>query len=152
MRLERVERVNLGLSAGAVAASFALATPHFASSLAAGALLEALNLGALYRGAVRFFAGEIGGAGPWLGLYATRFTLLAVGILLVLRAGAHPVALVVGLSLSMPAVLIDAWLHRPPRLEHELRPPPAPDDPSWERFSVWRARELEEHEISEDER
>ena len=39
LELARVERLNLGLSAGAVAASLALETPHFATSLAAGALL-----------------------------------------------------------------------------------------------------------------
>ena len=40
MALARVEQLNLGLSAGAVAASYMLVTPHFASSLAAGAFLE----------------------------------------------------------------------------------------------------------------
>ena len=53
--LARVERLNLGLSAGAVAASFALVTPHCAGSLDAGAVLEALNLGAIHRGARKVF-------------------------------------------------------------------------------------------------
>ena len=44
MTLAKVEQLNLGLSASAVAVSYAVATPHFAISLAAGALLEALNL------------------------------------------------------------------------------------------------------------
>lgn len=142
MKLERVERLNLGLSAGAVAASFALATPHFATSLALGAFLEAMNLGALHRGAKHLFAGEISGAGPWLGLFAVRFLLLAVGIFVVIQAGAHPVALVIGLSIAMPAVLIDAWLRRPELIPHEALPAVDPDDPSWDRYSVWRAREV----------
>ena len=143
MKLERVERLNLGLSAGAVAASLALATPHFATSLAVGALLEAVNFSALYRGAKRFFAGEIAGAGPWVGLFALRFVLLGTGIFLIIRAGAHPVALLLGLSLAMPAVLIDSWLRRPPVIEQEALPALAPDDSGWDHFSVWRPGEVE---------
>jgi len=142
MKIERVERLNLGLSAGAVAASFVLATPHFAASLAAGAFLEAINFGALHRGAERFFAGEFSGAGPWVGLFATRFLLLAVGIFVVLSAGAHPVALLIGLSIAMPAVLIDAWLRRPPVLDPETLPALDPDDPSWDRYSIWQMAEV----------
>ncbi len=143
MGLARVERLNLGLSAGAVAASFALATPHFALSLAVGAAMEAVNFGSLYRASERFFAGEFSGSGPWVGLFAVRFVLLAVGIALVLSAGAHPIALVIGLSVAMPAVLIDAWIHRPPILPADEVPPPDPDDPSWDSYSVWRAGEVE---------
>jgi hypothetical protein len=142
MKLERVERLNLGLSAGAVVASFALTTPHFATSLAVGAFLEAVNFGAMYRGAERFFAGEFSGAGPWVGLFATRFLLLAVGLFVVLSAGAHPVALLIGLSIAMPAVLIDAWLRRPPVLDAEQLPALDPDDPSWDQYSIWQAGEV----------
>jgi hypothetical protein len=142
MKLERVEKLNLGLSASAVAASFALATPHFATSLALGAFLEAINFGALYRGAERFFAGEFSGAGPWVGLFATRFVLLAVGIFVTLSAGAHPVALLIGLSIAMPAVLIDAFRRRPPVLDPETLPAQGPDDPSWDRYSIWQAGEV----------
>jgi hypothetical protein len=143
MKLERVERLNLGLSAGAVAASFVLTTPHFATSLAVGALLEAVNFGSMYRGAQRFFAGDFGGAGLWVVLFATRFVLLAVGIFVTISVGAHPVALVIGLSIAMPAVLIDSWIHRPAVVDHETLPMLAPDDPSWDRYSVWRAAEVE---------
>ncbi|MEZ4332192.1 MAG: hypothetical protein R3F35_10590 [Myxococcota bacterium] len=118
--LAKVEQWNLGLSAGAVAASFALETPHFATSLAAGALLEAVNLGALRRGAVQFFAGRM--TRSWTGAFAFRFLALAAGIFLTLQAGAHPVALLIGLSLAMPAALIDAWLNRPPILDPATLP------------------------------
>lgn len=118
--LARVEQWNLGLSASAVAASLALETPHFATSLAAGALLEAVNLGALRRSAVRFFAGEMGRS--WTGAFALRFLFLAGGIFLTLQAGAHPVALLIGLSIAMPAALVDAWLNRPPILDPATLP------------------------------
>lgn len=118
--LARVEKWNLGLSASAVAASLALATPHFATSLAAGAFLEAVNLGALRRSALRFFGGEM--TRSWTGAFALRFLLLAAGIFLTLQAGAHPVALLIGLSIAMPAVLVDAWLNRPPILDPATLP------------------------------
>lgn len=142
MALARVERLNLGLSAGAVAASFALATPHFATSLAIGAALEAVNFGSLYRASKQFFAGTFAGSGPWLGLFATRFLLLAAGIIITLAAGAHPVALVIGLSIAMPAVLIDAWMHRPEIVDPATLPALDADDPSWDQYSIWQAGEV----------
>lgn len=150
MKLERVERLNLGLSAGAIAASYALETPHFATSLALGACLEAVNFGALLRGAKRFLGGEIQGAGPWVGVFAIRFLMLAVGIFVFLQLGANPIALVIGLSIAMPAVLIDAWLHRPPVVDPATLPALDPDDESWDRWNVWRVREVEPNEAAEE--
>ena len=151
MKLERVERLNLGLSAGAIAASYALATPHFATSLALGACLEALNFGTLMRGARHFFAGEIAGAGPWVGVFAVRFLLLGTGIYVFLQLGAHPVALLIGLSIAMPAAVIDAWLHRPPVVDPATLPALDDDDESWDRWSVWRAAQIAPREDGEDE-
>jgi hypothetical protein len=37
----------------------------------------------------------------------------------------------------IPAVLIDAWRHRPAVLDQSDYPVPAPDDPSWDQVSVW---------------
>ena len=118
--LAKVEQWNMGLSASAVAASLAIETPHFATSLAAGALLEAVNLGAIRRSALRFFAGQMNRS--WTGAFALRFLLLAVGIYSTLQAGANPVALLIGLSIAMPAVLVDAWLNRPPILDPATLP------------------------------
>jgi hypothetical protein len=143
MKLERVERLNLGLSAGAIAASYALETPHFATSLALGACLEAVNFGTLMRGARRFFSGDIQGAGPWVGVFAIRFLMLGAGIFVFLQLGANPIALVIGLSIAMPAVLIDAWLHRPPTVDPATLPALDPDDESWDRWNVWRAAEVD---------
>lgn len=141
MKLERVERLNLGLSAGAIAASYALATPHFATSVALGACLEAVNFGTLMRGARHFFAGDIQGAGPWMGVFAMRFLMLGAGIFIFLQLGANPAALLIGLSIAMPAALIDAWLNRPPVVDPATLPALGADDESWDRWSVWRAAE-----------
>lgn len=119
--LAKVEQWNLGLSAGAVAASYALATPHFATSLAAGAFLEAINLGAIHRAAKRLFEGHLM-SGGWIGGLALRFILLGTAIYLTMRAGAHPVALLIGLSIAMPATVIDAWINRPPIVDPATLP------------------------------
>jgi len=119
--LAKVEQWNLGLSAGAVAASYAFASPHFATSLAAGAFLEAINLGAIHRAAKRLFAGELMSAG-WVGGLAFRLVILGAAIYLTMTAGANPVALLIGLSIAMPATLIDAWLNRPPIVDPATLP------------------------------
>lgn len=119
--LASVEQWNLGLSAGAVAASYALATPHFATSLAAGAFLEAINLGAVHRAAKRLFAGRLM-SGGWVGGLALRFLILGTAIYLTIDAGANPIAVLIGLSIAMPATLIDAWLNRPPIVDPATLP------------------------------
>jgi len=153
MRLElaRVEQLNLGLSAGAVAVSFAFLTPHFATSLAAGAFLEALNLGAIHRGARKLFKGESADVRGWLGVLSLRFILLALAIFVTMQAGANPAALLIGLSLAMPATVIDAWVHRPPVvdpatlptfLEAGLEAESKEEAEYWERYSIWRPGRL----------
>jgi len=119
--LAKVEQWNIGLSASAVAASLALATPHFTTSLAAGAFLEAINLGAIHRAARRLFAGEILSSG-WVGGLSVRLVILGVAIFITMNAGANPIALLIGLSIAMPATVIDAWLNRPPILDPATLP------------------------------
>lgn len=149
--LASVERLNLGLSAGAVAASLALVSPHFAGSLAAGAFLEALNLGAIHRGAKRLFTGEIEGARTWIGLFSMRFLTLAAAIFATMQAGADVAALLIGLSITMPATVIDAWLNRPAVVDPATLPSfvdggalpeDQSDDAYWESYSVWRPGRL----------
>ena len=149
--LASVERLNLGLSAGAVAASLALVSPHFAGSLAAGAFLEALNLGAIHRGAKRLFRGEIEGARTWVGLFSMRFLTLAAAIFATMQAGADVAALLIGLSITMPATVLDAWLNRPAVVDPATLPPfvdggalpeDQSDDAYWESYSVWRPGRL----------
>jgi hypothetical protein len=119
--LARVEQWNIGLSASAVAASYALVTPHFATSLAAGAFLEAINLGAIHRAAKRLFAGEIL-SGGWIGGLSMRLVILGVAIFITMKAGANPIGLLIGLSVAMPATVIDAWLNRPPIVDPATLP------------------------------
>lgn len=119
--LAKVEQWNLGLSVSAVAASYALATPHFAASLAAGAFLEAINLGAIHRAAQRLFSGEIMSRG-WVAGLALRFIILGTAIYFTMQAGANTIALLIGLSIAMPATIIDAWLNRPPILDPATLP------------------------------
>ena len=146
MQLDPIERVSFTLSAGAVGAAVALAPPPFAAGVAVGALLEAVNLRAQVRAARVFFSGERPekvGAGPWIGGFSMRFGLMAVGVVAALSLGIDPAGLLVGLSLAMPAVVVWAWRNRPEVLEHAPAPALAPDDPSWDRWSIWRAGEVE---------
>ena len=142
-----MERLNFGISAGAVAAGFALASPAFAASLAAGAAIEAMNVRALRSGATQLFGGNLVAGKLWAMGFGVRFAFLAVAISLALGAGAHPVALVLGLSTTIPAVLIGAWLQRP------AIDPNAPaldaDDPSWDAWNPWLARERDPSEDEE---
>lgn len=147
-RARGVEALNLTLSAGAVAASLALAGPAFSASVAVGAVLEAVNFRAFRRGAELLFRGEIAGSGPVVGAFALRFAGLAVALAVALAAGAHPVGLLVGLSLIVPSVVIWAVRNRPP--VRECPPGPPPDDPSWDLFDPWLAREREPRDDEDD--
>jgi hypothetical protein len=139
MTIDPIERTNLTLSAGAVAASLVLAGPGFAASLACGALLEALNFRGLRRQAQFLFWGQIRSGGVWSGVFALRFGLLVIGIGAALAFGADPAGLLVGLSLVMPAAVIEAWRARPPV---DLGAPAlGPEDPAWEQWNPWLARE-----------
>lgn len=150
MTVDPIERLNLAFAASAVAASLLWASPVFAVSLAVGAALEAFNFRGLLRSAQFLFWGEIRGSGGWMGVYALRFGLLVLGIGSALYFGADPVGLLVGLSLIMPAAVIEAWRARPAL--DPTAPALAPDDPAWERWNAWLARERDPaDEDAEDE-
>jgi len=150
MSIDPIERWNLAISASAVATSLALATPAFATSLAIGAALEAANFRALRRSAQMLFGGAIPGQRAWSAAFGLRFLLLATGICAALYFGADAAGLLIGLSLIMPATVIEAWRSRPPV------DPNAPcldeDDPSWERWNPWLARESELRDEDEEHR
>jgi hypothetical protein len=133
---------NLAFSAGACALSFAAVSPRFAAGLALGAALEAVNFRTLWRSCERIFLRGAPGAGPAVALFGLRFVLLGGVIFFAIHAGVHPVGLVVGLSLIVPASVLAAWRARPPILPDA--PALAPDDPEWERWDAWRARERDE--------
>jgi hypothetical protein len=140
--IQPIERLNLAVGAGATAATWWLVSPLFAISLGFGALLEAVNFRGLHQQAQLLFWGEIRSGGGWTGLYALRFGLLVIGIGGALALGAHPVGLVVGLSLIMPTTVWVAWRNRP---AIDPNAPALPeDDPAWESWNPWLAREREE--------
>lgn len=147
MQLDPMERINLTLSAGAVAAGYAFASPGFATSLALGAAIEAVNFRGLLSAARRVLGGDLALGNVWVAVFALRFVVLAGAIGFALRSGAHPVGLVLGLSMIVPAVLVGAWRQRPPVGPAGAAPPP--DDPTWDTWNPWLAREREPAE-SED--
>ena len=178
---DAIERWNVGLGAGAVAASLALVSPHFAISLAVGAFLEAVNFRGLARHARGAFASMQAAAlydadtladpspadpqgvtapdpqvpgvpgARWAGIFSLRFVFLIGGMFYALWLGADPLGLVLGVSLIVPAAVIGAWLHRPPVQPVDPAMVLPPDDPSWDNWSVWRATEVEPRRTDEDE-
>ena len=140
--MERVERVNLALSAGAAAAGFALVSPHFALSLAAGAVFETFNYHHLLQSTKALFQGGRGSV-----VSGFRFAFVLLFIAAALWLGAHPVGLLLGVSLIMPVMIVEAWRNRP-AVEPDA-PSLAPDDPSWDAWNPWLAREREDEESDE---
>jgi hypothetical protein len=139
MKIDPIERMNLALSASAVAASAVLASPLFAASVAIGAALEAFNFRGLRRQSQFLFWGQIRSGGAWSGVYGLRFGLLVIGIGSALWFGADPAGLLIGLSIIMPAAVIEAWRTRP-AVDPDA-PALPPDDEAWERWNPWLARE-----------
>ena len=135
-----VLRWHLGCGALALLATLAFASPRAALSLLVGAALGLANFHALFRFAARALLG--GGGGP-VHAFALRFVLLALALWTALALGAAPVALVLGLSLIMPAVLLAAWQTH--RHHHALTPNRKPrakvDDDAFKNWNPWLARE-----------
>jgi hypothetical protein len=138
MKLYPAEKLNIGISTGAVAASLAIASPHFAGSLAIGAALETLNFRFLHRTGEALFSGVVNGGGSWVSLLALRLALVLAGIVVAMLGGADPIGLVIGLSLAMPATVAAAVWYRPAILPQEAQPAVDPEDPIWDDYSVWR--------------
>ena len=138
MKLYPAERLNIGISAGAVAASFAVASPHFAGSLAIGAALETVNFRFLHRTAEALFGGVVQGGGTWVAVLALRLSLVVAGVIVAMMTGADPIGLIIGLSLVMPATLASAIWNRPAIVPQDPNPALDSDDPIWDEFSVWR--------------
>jgi len=149
MKIDPFERMNLVISAGAVAASYAVASPSFTAGLALGAAMEAANFHALRRSAQFLFWGVLPNQRAWSGVFAMRFGLLTLGIAAALHFEMNVVGLLVGLSLVMPATIIEAWRTRPPILEDAEALDP--DDPGWDVWNPWLARENEPSEDPEEE-
>jgi hypothetical protein len=138
-RVRPIERANWALGAGAVATCAVVGSPAFAFSVALGTLIEAFNFRGMALGALRLFQGDGAGRALWTGLLAMRFLLLGVALWLAVRGGVDPRGLVFGLSIILPASILGAWQVRPP--SEETPPAPPPDDPSWDEWNPWLARE-----------
>lgn len=137
MKLYPAEKVNLGLSAGAVATSFAVASPLFASSLAVGATLGSVNFRFLHTTAEAVFQGAVQ-SGTWVVVLAFRLALVFAGICAAMLLGADAIGLVIGLSIVMPASVAAAVWLKPAHVVTPPGPAVAPDDPIWDDYSVWR--------------
>lgn len=142
--LDAVERTNAALALGLLVVAALSSSPRFTGSLAAGVLISAVNYRALRRAVDRLFAGELPSGRAWTAGYGLRFFFVGAAMLAALYTGADPIGLVIGLSTVVPAVVIAAWRFPPASFPSPEAPPP--DDPSWDRWDPWRAREREEPE------
>ena len=106
-----------------------------------------MNFRALRATSLRLFAGNLAVGQIWLAAFSVRFVVFAAVLGLALRYGADAVGLTIGLSTILPAVVVGAWLQRPPIGSSEPGPPP--DDPSWESWNPWLARERDPAEEEE---
>lgn len=138
MKLYPAEKFNVGLSAGAIATSAAIASPLFAGSVAFGAVLETMNFRYMHKTADAVFTGELPTGAGWIAVLVLRLGLMFAGIVAAMMNGADPIGLVVGLSLVMPATVAAAMWHRPAVVPIEPNDAIAPDDPVWDDYSVWR--------------
>ncbi len=139
---------NLTIAAVAVAAGYLFVGEHFGTSLAIGALVEAWNFRTLWRSCERIFLAEESVGLPVVAGFGMRFGLMAGFIALALWAGANAAGLVTGLSLIVPSVLIAVWRARPPVLAD--LPALEQDDPEWDEWNPWLARERTPDEDEED--
>jgi hypothetical protein len=145
--LDSIERLNLTFSGGLIAASLAATSLVFTLSIALGAVIEAVNYRMLRRSTDALFSGHIGGGRAWTGGFALRFVGVGAALAVAIFAGAHPVGLVLGVSIIVPAAVVAAWRTPPPVVEG---PPAAPpDDPSWDDWNPWLARERDAREDEE---
>ena len=144
LHIRPIERLNLALSLAAVLAGLVLVSPAFAWAVGVGASLGTVNLRLLKSTSAHFFAGELGGGAVWVALFSLRFFALAVAIWFVFRAGVHPLGFVTGLLLSIPALFVGAWRMRPP--VNPAAPSLSADDPEWDRWDPWFARDRDAQE------
>ena len=151
LQIDPIERISLALSLGTVGAAFALASPRFAEAVAVGAAIETFNLRVLVRGARQFLASNAtAGAGAWVFSFIVRFGFTALALSFAIRHGTDPRGILLGLLVAVPAVLLWAW-----REKVEVDPALAgtglaADDPSWDSWSVWLAREVAPGEEEEE--
>jgi hypothetical protein len=139
IRETRVLAWHAAFGAAAGLAAFALATPKFALSLLLGAALQTLNFRGLFGLARSAFAQQARAASG----FALRLPLFGALVFVAIGAGVDAAGLLVGVTTLVPAVLIAAWQSRPRYVDAATLPALAPEDPSWDLYSPWLARERE---------
>ncbi len=138
IRETRVLAWHAAFSAAAGLVAFALATPKFALSLLLGAALQTMNFRGLFGLARTAFAQEARAASG----FALRLPLFGALVFVAISAGVDAGGLLAGITTLVPAVVIAAWQSRPRDVaDLASLPALAPDDPSWELYSPWLARE-----------
>jgi hypothetical protein len=137
----------LGLAAAAGALALALTSPRFAASVGIGALLQLTNFRALWSSCEKILLVGGPGAGLAIAMFTVRFALVGAAVGVALWAGIDAAGLLVGLSLIIPAAVVAAWRARPPILADA--PALSEDDPSWDLWNPWLARETDETEEEE---
>jgi hypothetical protein len=126
-------------AAGALA-GLALAGPKFAASLLLGAALQTMNFRGLFGLARTAFAQQARAASG----FALRLPLFGALVFVAIEAGVDAAGLVAGITALVPAVVAAAWQSRPRDVaDVGSLPALAPDDPSWDLYSPWLARERE---------
>ena len=131
--------MNLVVAAVTIVASLAFGSRIVTASVAIGCLIIAANYRVLRLATDRLFTGELSGGGAWGAGFALRYIFLGAAMWLALDAGANPIGLILGMSTTVPAAVLVAWRNPPQGVE--TGPVPPPDDPSWDEWDPWMARE-----------
>jgi len=141
LQQQSVVRWNLAFSASTCAASYSLVSPAFAMAVGFGTLLELASFQSMWRSCERIFlsgSNGLSGALP-AGVFGLRFLIVALVLFMAIRAGVHPIGLVMGLLSIVPAILVAAWRARP--AIDPNAPALHPDDPTWDAWNPWIAQE-----------
>lgn len=140
IRETRVLAWHAAITAAAALVAFAIAPPKFALSLLLGAALQTLN----FRGLFGLARGALVQESRAASGFALRLPLFAGLVFLAIQVGVDAGGLLVGITTLVPAVVISAWQARPrDSVDPRALPALAPDDPSWDQYSLWLARERE---------
>jgi hypothetical protein len=140
IRETRVLAWHAAISAFAALLGFALATPKFALSLLLGAALQTLNFRGLFVFAQSAFENQARAASG----FALRLPLFGALVFVAIKSGVDAAGLLAGITTLVPSVLIAAWQARPVDVaDLSALPALAADDPSWDHYSLWLARERE---------
>ena len=139
IRETRVLAWHAAITAVAGLAGLAFVSPKFALSLLLGAALQTLNFRGLFGLAKHAFAME----GRAASGFALRLPLFGALVFVAIQAGVDAAGLLCGITGLVPAVVAAAWQSRPRAIPVSALPALAADDPSWDEWNPWLARERE---------